>query len=357
MKILAINPGSTSTKISLYTNLNEDFTVNIAHSTEEISKFKKIADQYEFRKEEILKVLINHNVDLTLIDVFVGRGGLVKPIKSGVYPVNEALLRDLKTPVLGEHASNLGGILAFELAKNSGNKPSYIADPVVVDEMCDLARISGLPEISRRSIFHALNQKAVARRYAREVGKKYEELNLIIAHLGGGTTVGTHEKGNVIDVNDGLIGEGPFTPERAGSLPGLQLLETFINDKKCDIEAMKKRMTGQGGLVAYLGTNNAKAIEEKIEAGNAEYESFIFEAMAYQTAKCIGEMATVLKGEVDAIILTGGVAYSEFISKIIKERVGFIAPVIRMPGENEMQSLVENAYYATIGEYSTKEYI
>jgi len=355
MKILAINPGSTSTKISLYEDLNEEFTVNISHSAEQIGKYEKIADQYEFRKEEILKILANNSIELSSIDIFVGRGGLVKPIKSGVYSVNEALLRDLKTPVLGEHASNLGGVLAYELAKISG-KPSYIADPVVVDEMCDLARVSGLPEIQRRSIFHALNQKAIARRYAREVGKKYEEMNLIIAHLGGGTSIGAHEKGQVIDVNDGLIGEGPFTPERAGALPGLQLLETFINDKKCNLAAMKKRMTGQGGLAAYFGTNDARELENRILAGKGEKEAFIFDAMAYQTAKCIGEMATVLKGKVDAIILTGGVAYSPIIPKLIQERVSFIAPVIKMPGENEMQALVENAYYASTGEYSVKVY-
>ncbi len=353
--ILSINPGSTSTKVALYKDLLEDLTVTIRHSVNELRNFDRIFDQYEFRKQVILKVLEDANVDLKSINAVVGRGGLVRPIPSGVYRINQKMLDDLRNEINGEHASNLGAVLAYEIAKAiDPSIPSFIVDPVVVDELEEVARISGHPELPRLSIFHALNQKAVARRYARDHAKKYEELKLIVVHLGGGITVGVHKNGRVIDVNNGLDGEGPFSPERSGTLPAGQLARLCFSGKYTYTE-IRKMITGNGGLVAFLGTNNAMEVEEKIACGDT-FAELIYSAMAYQIAKEIGAASTVLKGDVDAILITGGLANSPMLVKWVQERVYFIAPIHIYPGEDEMLALAEGVYYALRDEISIREY-
>jgi butyrate kinase len=355
MRILAINPGSTSTKISVFDDHDDAFTMNIKHTTEEICSFKCVMEQHSFRKDIIINELNQAGILLSSIEVVVGRGGLIKPIPGGVYRINDALLRDLKLEIMGTHPSNLGGLLAFEIASEIGdNISSYIVDPVIVDELDEMARISGMPEIPRVSIFHALNQKAVARRYAREHWKKYEELNLIIVHLGGGITVGAHKEGRVIDVNNGLDGEGPFSPERSGSLPVGALIKLCYSGKYT-YDELRKKITGQGGLVAYLGTNSAYEAGLKAKGGDKQ-ALLVYKAMAYQVAKEIGAIATVLEGRVDAIILTGGIAYDEDFCKWIEERVGFISKVVIYPGEDEMKALAEGVYYALKGEIEIREY-
>lgn len=353
-RILAINPGSTSTKIAIYDNEKPVFEEVLRHSNEEIANFDKIFDQYEFRKNVILQTLNEKGINLTKLAAVVGRGGLLKPIPGGTYLVDEQMLEDLKVGVLGEHASNLGGVLAYEIA-NQLNIPAYIVDPVVVDEMDDIARISGMPEIERKSIFHALNQKAVARRAAKESGKRYDEVNYIVAHLGGGISVGAHEKGRVIDVNNALDGEGPFSPERSGGLPVGDLVKLCFSGKYTHAE-IKKLIKGNGGLVAYLGTNDAREVVKMIEAGNQQAK-LIYQAMAYQVAKEIGACSAVLKGKVDGIILTGGIAYDKEFVQWIKESVEFIAPVLIYPGEDEMIALVEGGLRVLRKEESPKTYL
>ena len=335
-RILAINPGSTSTKIAIYDNEKEVFESTLRHANEEIEKYDKIIDQYDFRKEVILTALSDNGINLTKLSAVVGRGGLLKPIKGGTYAVNEQMVADLKAAQMGEHASNLGGMIAQEIAHQL-NIPAFIVDPVVVDELEPVARISGMPEIARVSIFHALNQKAVARRYSKEVGKPYDELNLIVAHLGGGISVGAHEKGRVVDVNNALDGEGPFSPERTGGLPVGDLAKMCYSGKYTHAD-IKKMIKGKGGLVAYLGTNDGREVVKMIENGD-DNAKLIFEAMAYQVAKEIGSCATVLKGKVDAIILTGGLAYGEMLTTWIKNRVSFISDVVIYAGEDEMSAL------------------
>ncbi|GAA0123679.1 MAG: butyrate kinase [Clostridium argentinense] len=352
-KLLIINPGSTSTKIGVYEDENPILVETLRHSSEEIGRFNSIYDQFNFRKEVILNVLKQKNFDVNKLDAVVGRGGLLKPIEGGTYTINQNMLEDLKVGVQGQHASNLGGIIANEIAKGL-NIPAYIVDPVVVDEMTDIARISGMPEIERRSIFHALNQKAVARRYAKEKNVKYENLNLIVAHMGGGISVGAHENGKVVDVNNALDGEGPFSPERTGGLPVSDLVSLCFS-RKYTLEEMKKKITGQGGFVAYLDTNDAKEVEERALAGDEKCK-LIFEAMGYQIAKEIGKCAAVLKGKVDAIILTGGIAYSKSMVNYIKDKVEFISEVVVYPGEDELLALAEGGLRVLRMEEEAKEY-
>jgi len=352
--ILAINPGSTSTKIAVFDNAKQIFLKNIKHSSEEISSFSKITDQYEYRKNIILKELEEAKISLKKIKIIVGRGGLVKPIQSGVYEVNEALKADLKVGVLGEHASNLGGLIADDIARSLDGAKAYIADPVVVDELEPLARISGHPDFERISIFHALNQKAIARTHAKEIGCKYEELNLIVVHLGGGISVGAHKKGRVIDVNQALDGEGPFSPERSGTLPVGALAKACFSGKYT-LPEIKKMITGKGGFVAYLGTNDAYEVEIKAEAGD-EKAQLIQEAMAYQVAKEIGAMTTVLMGEVDAILLTGGIAYGKPFVDAVKKRIAHLAQVFVYPGEDEMRALAMNGLMVLEGEVAPLVY-
>jgi len=356
MRILAINPGSTSTKFAVYDDLEELLVKNIPHDVDELQKFRGILDQYEFRKNLLLDSLEIAKIDPKSIDAVVGRGGLIKPIPGGVYRVNEEMIKDIKLQRLGEHASNLGGILAKEMASEAGHsEEAYIVDPVVVDEMDDIARYSGNCLLPRISIFHALNQKAVARRYAREHGKKYEDINLIVAHLGGGITVGAHSKGKVIDVNNGLDGDGPFSPERSGSVP-VGALAKLCFSEKYDHLKVRKMIIGKGGIVSYLGTNSAVEVEDRIAVGD-KHAMAVYEAMAYQIAKEIGTYSTVLKGKIDAILMTGGAAKSDMLVGWIKERVDFLADVHVYPGEDEIHALVEGVYFAYKGEQEIKEYV
>lgn len=352
-RMLIINPGSTSTKIAVYDGLKPVFVETLRHSTKEIESYKTIVDQYDFRKDVILNAVEEKGVEIKSLNAVVGRGGLLKSIEGGTYSVNEVMLEDLKVGVQGQHASNLGGIIAYAIAKSLGID-SYIVDPVVVDEMEEIARISGLPEIQRVCIFHALNQKAVARRYAKENNLKYEDLNIIVAHMGGGVSVGAHKNGRVIDVNNALHGDGPFSPERSGSLPVSDLVKMCYCGKYT-IDEMKKKIMGQGGFVAYLGTNDAREVAKMAANGNKEAD-LVYRAMAYQIAKEIGMCAAVLKGKVDAVLLTGGIAYGEEFVGLIKERVEFIGKVVVYPGEDEMLALAEGGLRVLTGEENAKEY-
>lgn len=352
--ILAINPGSTSTKVSLFEEEILVFEKNLRHTIKELDRFEKISDQFHFRKNLIMNELIERNVELSHIYAVVGRGGLVKPIKSGVYPVNQRMKEDLINGVMGQHASNLGGLIADDIAASLPSATAYIVDPVVVDEMDDVARISGHPLIVRRSIFHALNQKAVARIYAASINKKYEELNLVIAHMGGGMSVGAHKKGRVIDVNNALDGDGPFSPERSGSLPSGQMAELCFSGKYSYSE-IKSMITGKGGMVAYLGTNSFIEVRAMAEGGD-EKAKFICKAAAYQVVKEIGAMSAALKGEVDAIILTGGMSFDVPYVKNIEEMVSFIAKVVVYPGEDEMKALAFNGLLALDGQIEIRTY-
>ncbi|MGM0565848.1 MAG: butyrate kinase [Bacteroidota bacterium] len=354
IRILAINPGSTSTKIAVYQNAKALFLKTLRHSTEELDRFEKITDQYEYRKEMIYQELEQAEIRLNLIRAVVGRGGLVKPIPSGVYRVNEAMKKDLENSPLGEHASNLGGLIADDIAKSLPNAEAFIADPVVVDEMHNLARYSGHPAFERVSIFHALNQKAVARSHAKSIMRKYEELNLIVVHLGGGISVGAHQKGKVIDVNQALDGDGPFSPERTGTLPVGALLKAAFSGKY-SYDQMKKMVKGNGGIAAYLETNSAYDAEMRAADGDEKAQE-VFEAMAYQVAKEVGAMSTVLRGEVDGILITGGIANSKWFVNLIIERVFKIAPVHVYPGEDEMRALATNGLLVLKGEVEPKEY-
>ncbi len=354
IRIIAINPGSTTTKIAVYQNMNPVYLKTIRHSIEELKEFESIIDQLAYRKQIICKELRDADIKLDLVRAVVGRGGLVKPIESGVYEVNEAMIRDLTNSPLGEHASNLGGLIASDMAETLPNARAFIADPVVVDELSDIARVSGHPAFRRISIFHALNQKAVARQHAKSILKHYEDLNLIVIHLGGGITVGAHQKGKVIDVNNGLDGEGPFSPERSGTLPVGQLVSMCFSGNYTKSK-IKKMIKGEGGLVAYLGTNSAYEIEQKAAAGD-DKAMFYYEAMAYQVSKQIGSMCPVLKGNVDGIIITGGIAHSKFFVNMVIERVYRIAPVHVYPGEDEMKALVSNGLMALKGEIKIKIY-
>lgn len=353
-KILAINPGSTSTKVAVYRNAKSVFLKTIRHNSEELMRYPRITDQFEFRKEIILKELQEAEIDINKISAVVGRGGLIKPIESGVYFVNDRMKQDLRDCIRGEHASNLGALIADDIARSLPNAKAYIADPVVVDELQDVARISGHPKFERVSIFHALNQKAIARQYAKSLDRKYEELNLIVAHLGGGISVGAHLKGRVVDVNNALDGEGPFSPERAGTVPAGQLAKLCFSGE-VTYDEVKKILTGQGGLVAHLGTNDAYEIEMKAKAGDKK-AILIQDAMSYNIAKQIGQMASVLKGEVDGIILTGGIAHNPYLVEYIKDMVGFIGHVVVYPGEDEMQALAMNALMALRGDVLPRDY-
>ena len=353
-KLLIINPGSTSTKIAVFHDKECVFKKNIKHSTEEIAPFEHIADQYHFRKEVILNELKEAGIELNDLSMVVGRGGLLKPLTSGIYEVNEAMIRDLVNSPVGEHACNLGGLIADDIAKSVGVK-AYIADPVIVDEMEDVARFSGHPAFPRLSVFHALNQKMIARQHAATVGKKYEELHLIGIHLGGGISVAAHKKGRVVDVNNALNGDGPFTPERSGSLPSGLLMNACFSGKytKKDIDLMLK---GQGGYVAYLGTNDALEVENQVKAGNKEWE-LVYRAMAYQVAKEVGGLAaSAFSMDVDAIFVTGGMAYDKGFCRLLDEHLGKIAPVCVYPGEDEMMALTLNGLMVLNGEVEAKIY-
>lgn len=353
-KILAINPGSTTTKIAVYLNTQLLFIRNIRHSADELAQFDKITDQFKFRKDLIVKELEDAEIDIRSLSVIIGRGGLIQPIPSGIYEVNEEMKRDLIHSPIGEHASNLGGLIADDLASLIPSAKAYIVDPVVVDELQPVARFSGHPEFSRISIFHALNQKAIGRMHAESLDKKYEDLNLIIAHLGGGISVGAHKKGVVIDVNNALDGDGPFSPERSGTLPVGQLVKLCFTGKYSEKE-VKLMLKGKGGLVAYLGTNDAWEVELKAKDGDPKAIE-IQDAMCYQIAKEIGAMAAVLNGDVDSILLTGGIAHNPYLVDYISRMVSFIAPVIVYPGEDEMKALAMSGLRLLQGLTQAKNY-
>ncbi len=358
-RVLVINPGSTSTKVALFEDERPVVADSIRHLAEEIAPFPRIADQYPFRLETVRRWLAEQAIALEAVDAVVGRGGLLRPIPSGTYVVDECMLADLRAPKEREHASNLGAILAHDLAGRVG-VPAFIVDPVCVDEFAPVARISGLPEIERRSLSHALNLKATARRAARDLGRTYDQLSLVVVHLGGGISVTAHDRGRMVDVNQALDGTGPFSPERSGGLPvgdvvricyavppyaGLQL--TY--------DQMFRKIAGQGGLVAHLGTNSAVEVERRIAEGDA-HARLIYEAMAYQIAKEIGAMATVLAGEVDAIVITGGLAHSDMLVDWVEQRVAWIAPVMRYPGEDEMLALAQGALRVLQGKETARPY-
>ena len=352
--ILAINPGSTSTKFAIFEEENLIFEKTLRHQASELEGFPKVTDQFHFRKDLIMKELAQQQTNFPDIAAVVGRGGLVKPIESGIYEVNKRMIDDLTTGILGEHASNLGGLIADEIASSLPSAKAYIVDPVVVDELEPVARISGHPEIKRISIFHALNQKAVARTYAASVSRKYEEMNLIVAHMGGGISVGAHRKGRVVDVNNALNGDGPFSPERSGGLPSGQLIDLCFSGN-CSYQELKTMISGKGGIVAYLGTNNFVEVCTRADHGD-KLAILIREAIVYQIAKEIGAMAVVLEGKVDTIILTGGLAYQKSHTEAIKKKVGFISDVVVFPGEDEIKALAFNGLLALNGKIEIKEY-
>ena len=341
MKILVINPGSTSTKMAVYEDEKPVLLRNIAHTAEELAPFGAITEQQDFRRQLILDELQQANIPLEF-DAVIGRGGLVKPIAGGVYEIDEQMGNDtLHGCVMHNHACNLGCLIAHEIAATIDGCRAFIADPGVVDELSPLARISGSPLMPRICIWHALNQRAIARRYARGIGKEYEDLNLIICHLGGGISVAAHEHGRAIDANNALDGEGPFSPERAGSLPAVDLIRLCFSGKYSEKQLLK-RIAGQAGLTAHLGTNNMREILERIHQGD-EHAKLIVDAMIYHTAKQIASEGAVLCGQIDAILLTGGMAHSDYIVSELRKRIGFLAPVYIFPGENEMQALALNA--------------
>lgn len=352
-KILSINPGSTSTKVGVFENENLIFEGTVRHSKEELDKFSVITDQADMRLELITGLLAEKGIDIDSMDAYVGRGGIIAPLASGVYSVNDKMIHDLKFTKAANHASCLGGLFAKTLSDRN-KKPCFVVDPVVVDERPEIAKVSGIPGQDRTCVFHALNQKAVARKYAKENNKEYNNCRLIVAHMGGGITVGAHENGKIIDVNDGFNGEGPFTPERCG---GMQV-DTIINMcfsgeyTKTDMLAFVNK---RGGISAHLNTNDMREVERLYLAGD-EKAVLIFSAMAYNVAKEIGAMSAALNGKVEAIILTGGLAYSKVFTKMIIERIGFIAPVTIYPGEDELLALCQGALRVLRGEEKAREY-
>jgi len=353
-RILAINPGSTSTKVAVFRNTKPRFLKSIRHDINDLSRFKRVSDQFGFRKEVIMKELKKEDVLLDEMTAVIGRGGITKPIASGVYAINDAMIDDLTNARFGEHASNLGALIARDIARSLPQARAFIANPTTVDEMHDVARISGHPLFDRVSIFHALNHKMIAQNHAKLVGKAYEELNLIVVHMGGGISVGAHMKGQVIDVNQALDGEGPFGPERSGTLPAGALARLCYSGEY-KLEEVQKIITGKGGYVAYFASNDAYTIGVMAEQGDQK-AILIQNAMAYQVAKEIGAMSTVLKGQVDAILLTGGVAHNLTVVDYIKTMVAHIARVVVYPGEDEMKALAENALAVLQGEAECKEY-
>lgn len=354
MRILVINPGSTSTKIAVYEDETPLLLRNITHTAEELSKYGDVTEQQDFRRQLVLDELKQSDIPLHF-DAVIGRGGLVKPLSGGVYEINQRMLDDTRFGcVMHNHACNLGCLIAYEIAATIPDCRSFIADPGVVDELSPMARISGSPLMPRICIWHALNQRAIARRYAREIGCEYEDLNLIICHLGGGISVAAHEHGRAIDANNALDGEGPFSPERAGSLPAADLIRLCFSGKYNEKQLLK-RIAGKAGLNAHLGTNNMRDILERIKQGD-QHAQLIVDAMLYHVSKNIAAEAAVLCGKIDAILLTGGMAHSDYIVNEIRRRVGFLAPVHIFPGEDEMEALALNALAVLRGKREAKDY-
>lgn len=352
-RLLVINPGSTSTKVAVYLNKQRLFEKTLRHSAEEINKFPTVYHQLDFRKNVIFEILEDNGIGQDAFDAIVARGGNMKPVTGGTYRINRRMIEDLRIGVMGQHASNLGGIIAFEMAGQL-KIPSYVVDPVIVDEMEGVARISGLPEVRRKAKDHPLNQRAVARKAAAELGGEYSRFNLLVTHLGGGISVGIHRKGRIVDVNNVLDGDGPFSPERAGGLPAGSLIDLCYSGSYTR-EEIKKRIVGSGGLVAYLGTNDGREVIKRIQNGDEQAE-LVYRALAYQISKGIAAGATVLMGNVDAIVLTGGLAHDRRLVEWVKERVSFIAAVMVYPGEFEMSALAEGVLRVLEGREEEKIY-
>jgi len=353
-RILAVNPGSTSTKIAVYQGNTALLTQNLAHDVASLAQFSTTFDQYAFRKEAVMQALAGAGVSLASLDAVVGRGGVIRPlVRGGVYRINALMLEDCRIGYLGNHAANLGAVIANEVGTEQGI-PAFVVDPPMVDELDELARVSGHPGLQRRSMFHALNQKATARRAAEELGIEYWQGRFVVAHMGGGITIGAHDLGRVVDVNNGYDAEGPMSPERAGTLPAGDLARLCFSEE-CTHEEVKRMLVGGGGMVAHLGTNDLRKVREMIASGD-RYADLIFRAMAYQVAKEIGSCAAVLRGEVDAIVLTGGLAHDAGFTALIEDRVRWIAPVKIYPGENEMESLAFGALRVLTGSEAAKEY-
>ena len=352
-KVLAINPGSTSTKIAIFEGDTALEVIVVRHEKEDLDKYKSILEQDEYREKLIKESLKEKGFDINTLDVVVGRGGLVKPLASGTYSISGDMIKDLHTPFAQNHASALGGIIAKRIGDSLGI-PSFIVDPVVVDEMLPIAKVTGLKGIERKSLFHALNQKAVARRCAAMINKPYEECKFIVAHMGGGVSVGAHNLGRVLDVTDGMFGEGPMSPERGGAIPVVTLLDA-ISSGQYEIKEVRNKLTKSSGIVDHLGTNSFIEVCDRVKAGD-EKAKFILEAMAYQTAKNICSMLAPLKGKADAIILTGGLAYAQTLTDEIKKYVEHLAEVIVYPGEDEMSALAEGALRVMKGEETAKIY-
>lgn len=352
-RILAINPGSTSTKVAVFENGEPVAEEVVRHEKGGLAKYESLVDQKEMRLGVVMDALRSHGIDAGTLDAVVGRGGLVEPLDSGTYIINSRMIKDLISSTVAVHASALGGILAEEIGRRIG-KPSYVVDPIVVDELDQRAKLTGFPGIERRSVFHALNQKAVARRCAEEMGTAYENCRFIVAHMGGGISVGAHRYGRVVDVNEALAGEGPFTPERTGAVPALPLIHLCFSGAYTEKE-LADIVTKSGGMTAYLGTNDLRKCEKLIKEGD-EYAALVLESMAYQVSKEIGAMTAALEGRVDAIILTGGLAFSNRFTGCIKQYVGLIAPVKVYPGEDEMRALAEGALRVLRGQEQALEY-
>ena len=353
VKSLIINPGSTSTKIGVFEDETLLFEETLRHSTEEIAQYATIVDQKDFRKDIIINLLKEKDFDIKSLNMVVGRGGMLKPIPGGTYAVSDELLEDLKIGKQGQHASNLGGILAREIADSIG-VPSYIVDPVVVDELEAISRYSGVPELPRTSVFHALNQKAVAKRYAKETGKDYASLNLIVVHMGGGVSVGAHRQGKVVDVFNALDGDGAFSPERAGAVPSGALIKMCFSGQYAEKEVYKK-IVGGGGFNAYCGTNDMRDVEKMVSEGDEKARE-VRDAFIRQVAKDIGSMACVLEGKVEQIIVTGGIAYDKVVVDGLKAQAGWIAPMTVYPGEDELLALVQGGLRVLNGEEKAMVY-
>ncbi|MCK4541135.1 MAG: butyrate kinase [Spirochaetales bacterium] len=352
-RVLVINPGSTSTKIAVFDDEKEILKETIRHNHADLQQFDKIIDEFNFRVEIIEKTLKAAGIPIDSLKAVVGRGGLLKPIPGGVFAVNEIMLKDLREAQRGEHASNLGAIIAYNIAGTTGI-PSFIVDPVVVDEMEDVARLSGHPLLKRISIFHALNQKASARRAAKELKIPYEEGNFIVAHMGGGISIGAHRKGRVIDVNNALNGDGPYSPERSGDLPAGPLVKLCFSGDYTEKE-IGKMLKGEGGLKAYLGTADGMEVQNRVKAGDKE-AVLVYDGLIYQVAKFIAALSTVLEGKVDGIVLTGGLAYDTYLTSNIGKKVSFIAKVLTYPGEDEMEALRDGALRVLRGEEEPHDY-
>ena len=353
--ILVINPGATSTKIAVYRNNQSVFLKSIRHESGELETFARTSDQLPYRLNLVLSEVEENHIPHDKVGMIIARGGLIHPIESGVYEVNEVMIKDLEEGVMGDHASNLGGLVAHRLLETFAQARAYIADPVVVEEMDEVARISGHPEFQRTSIFHALNQKSVARSHAHSMGLEYEEINLVVVHMGSGISVGAHQKGRVVDVNNALDGEGPFGPERSGTLPAGALARYCFQEGN-SWNRVTKMLTGEGGMFAYLGHKDAQLLEKMTGEGDAE-AGLIQNALAYQVSKEIGAMAAVLSGSIDGILITGGMAHNPGLTGAIKERIEFMAPVYIYPGEDEMRALAHNGSLLLSGKVSVKQYI